>query len=246
MQISDEGLRLIKSFEGYLTRQPDGSCVAYLCPAKVPTIGWGCTEGIKLGMRWTEAEATEGLRREIAKHEDAVLRLVTVEINQNQFDALTSFSYNCGIGALSKSTLLKRLNKGDVAGAAAAFSAWNKAGGKVLPGLVARRSREAALFLKPVSAPGEPWMPQRVEASRPPISARVATVGSSIGTAGVATVAAGGIPAPPSVVDTSSAAVAAWKGIASKAAADPLLLAGLAIVAAVFVVPWLLDKWRDA
>ncbi len=163
MNISDDGVKLIKSFEGYLTRQPDGSCVAYLCPARVPTIGWGCTEGVRLGMRWTEAEAIEGLKRELAKHEAAVNRLVTVEINQNQFDALTSFSYNCGVGALQKSTLLKRLNKGDYDGAAQAFASWNKGGGRVLKGLVARRAREAALFLKPVEQPSEPYMPQKVD-----------------------------------------------------------------------------------
>lgn len=245
MQISDEGLALVKSFEGYLTKQPDGSCVAYLCPAKVPTIGWGCTEGVTLGMRWTEAEATAGLRREIAKHEAAVNRLVTVDINQNERDALISFSYNCGIGALQKSTLLKRLNSGDRAGAAAAFALYNKAGGKVLNGLVARRSREAALFLKPVVAPDEPWMPQRVEASKPPLSSKVTATASSIGTAGVATVAAGGIPAPPSVVDSAITNVAAWKGVAGKAA-DPLVFMGLLAIAAIFVVPWLLAKWRDA
>ena len=96
MQISDDGLRLIKSFEGYLDKQSDGSCVAYLCPAGVPTLGWGCTEGVKLGMRWTEADAEAALRREIAKFEAGVARLVTVEINQNEFDALVSFHYNTG------------------------------------------------------------------------------------------------------------------------------------------------------
>lgn len=246
MQISDAGVALVKSFEGYLTLQKDGSCVAYLCPAKVPTIGWGCTEGVSLGMRWSAAEAESGLRRELAKFEAGVSRLVTVEINQNEFDALVSFSYNVGLGALQKSSLLKKLNAGDRAGAAAAFGLWNKGGGKVLNGLVARRAREAALFLKPVSAPDAPWMPQKVQASNPPLSAKVTAAASSMGTAGVATVAAGGIPAPPGVVDSAITSVGAWQGVASKAVADPLVMVGLAVVAAIFVVPWVLDKWRDA
>lgn len=245
MHISDEGLRLIKSFEGYYTKQPDGSCVAYLCPAKVATIGWGCTEGVKLGMRWTEAEATEGLRREISKHEAAVNRLVTVDINQHERDALISFSYNCGVGALQSSTVLKRLNKGDRAGAAAAFAAWNKGGGKVLPGLVARRAREAALFMKPTSAPDAPYMPQRVEASKEPISSKVVATGTAVVSSGAAVVTTtGGIPAPPpGIVDTVSS-VSAWKGIVGHP--DPLVLIGVALVAAIFGIPWIIDKWRAA
>lgn len=160
MKISAAGLDLIKSFEGYLTRLPDGSCQAYRCPAGVWTIGWGCTEGVKPGMVWTKDQAEFALRREIAKFESAVSRLVTVPLNQHQFDALVSYAYNCGEGALAKSTILKRLNAGDIPGAASAFSMWTKGGGKVLPGLVKRRQREADLFLS--DAPEEP-MPQKVD-----------------------------------------------------------------------------------
>lgn len=246
MSISDDGVALVKSFEGYLTKQADGSCVAYLCPAKVPTIGWGCTEGVELGMRWTEAEAEAALRRELAKFEAGVARLVTVDLNQNEFDALVSFSYNVGLGALQKSSVLRKLNAGDRDGAAAAFALWNKGGGRVLRGLVARRSREAALFMKPVAAPDAPWMPQKVEASSPPLSSKVTATASSIGTAGVATVAVGGIPAPPSVVDSAVTNVSAWKSVASKSLADPIMMGGLLLLVAIFVVPWLVQKWRDA
>lgn len=243
MQISDDGLRLIKSFEGYLDRQPDGSCVAYLCPAGVPTIGWGCTEGVKLGMRWTENEATEALRREIAKHEAGVTRLVTVDLNQNEFDALVSFSYNCGISALSKSSLLRKLNAGDRAGAAAAFALWNKGGGKVLPGLVSRRSREAALFLKPASQPSEPYMPQRVSASREPLSRKIVATATTLGATGATYVSTAGIPAPPDILTKSAGHVGAWKGLAM--GADPLTLVGLAVV--IGAVAWFaIDKWRSA
>jgi lysozyme len=235
MKISDDGLRLIKSFEGYHTRQPDGSCVAYLCPANVPTIGWGCTEGVTLGMRWTEADATAGLRREMAKHEAAVMRLVTVEINQNQFDALTSFSYNCGISALQKSTLLKRLNKGDYSGAAEAFGVWNKGGGKVLPGLVARRAREAALFMKPVVAPAEPAMPQKVEKAVEPPSRT--TVGVGVGTGALALPQ---IPDPPDVSSFSGwqTAMETVSGFGKFLVLNPVMAVGaLAVLIAVFVIP---------
>ncbi len=170
MHVSQAGLDLIKSFEGYLDRMPDGSCRAYLCPADVWTIGWGCTEGVSEGLVWTRQQAEEGLRRELIKHENAVKKLVTVDLNQNEFDALVSFTYNVGAGALSQSTLLRCLNAGDRAGAARAFNLWNRGGGKVLPGLVKRRAREALLFETPVDPPQKPEMPQKVEASPGPVS----------------------------------------------------------------------------
>lgn len=181
MHVSQAGLDLIKSFEGYLDRMPDGSCRAYLCPADVWTIGWGCTEGVTEGLVWTRQQAEEGLRRELIKHENAIKKLVTVDLNQNEFDALVSFTYNVGAGGaknpktgeitpgLSTSTLLRCLNAGDRAGAARAFALWNKGGGKVLPGLVKRRAREALLFETPVEAPQKPEMPQKVEASPSPV-----------------------------------------------------------------------------
>ena len=164
MQLSDKGLTLIKSFEGYHRKLPGGGCIAYRCPAGVWTLGYGCTEGIQAGMVWTQQQAEDALRREIDKFEAAVTRLVTVPINQNQYDALVSFAYNCGEGALARSTILRRLNSGDYAGAARGFSAWNKGGGRVLPGLVSRRAREAALFMEAAAQPETPEMPQRVDA----------------------------------------------------------------------------------
>lgn len=168
MHLSDEGLRLIKSFEGYHKRLQNGDCAAYLCPANVPTIGYGCTEGVKLGMVWSAEKAEQEFKRELAKFEDGVNRLVTAEINQNQFDALVSFAYNVGVGGFQKSSVLKKVNKGDFAKVPAALALWNKGGGKVLPGLVSRRQREGAMFLKPTVAPEESYMPQAVTASWPP------------------------------------------------------------------------------
>jgi lysozyme len=237
MKISDEGLRLIKNFEGYHTRLKDGSCAAYLCPARVPTIGWGCTEGVKLGMVWTEAEATAALLREIAKFENAVNTSVTVEINQNEFDAMVSLAYNIGVAGFKRSSVLRRLNKGNRAGAAQAFHLWNKGGGRILAGLVSRRAREAALFLKPVEKPEEPFMPQAVEPSRePPKPATVA----------VGTCAAGGlampflpsIPAPPIEAVSS---VAGWQNAAETLASfarSPSMLIAVCGILIAFALPW--------
>lgn len=166
MKMSKACVNLVKEHEGYHKRLPDGSCTTYYCPAGVLTIGFGCTVGIKEGDIWSPQQAVEALRRELEKHEKAVNGLIKVDITQNQFDALVSFSYNCGSGALAKSSLLKRLNKGDFAGAAAEFHKWNKGGGRVLPGLVRRRAQEAELFLTP-DASNEPVMPQAVDAPAP-------------------------------------------------------------------------------
>lgn len=167
MNISPTGLALIKDFEGYHRKLQNGDCTTYRCPANVLTIGYGCTVGIREGMVWTQQQAEDALRVEIARFEAAVTRLVTVPMNQNQFDALVSFAYNCGESALEHSTLLRRFNGGDANGAAQAFGMWTKGGGRVLPGLVTRRAREAALFRTQAEAADEPDMPQAVEENKP-------------------------------------------------------------------------------
>lgn len=180
MKLSAAGLDLIKEFEGYhdtpddLRKKgkpvpdgvPEGGCVAYRCPANVLTIGWGCTEGVTEGMVVTAEQATAMLATEMAKHERAVERLVTVPLTQGQFDALVSFSYNVGAGALEGSTLLKLLNTGDYAGARGQFARWTKAAGVELASLVRRRAREAEVFGGAVPAPR---MPQKVEAPATPV-----------------------------------------------------------------------------
>ncbi len=240
MELSDEGLRLIRNFEGYHKRLKDGSCAAYLCPAGVPTIGFGSTSGVHLGMVWTAEEAEAALRREIATFESAVTQSVTAEMNQNEFDAMVSLSYNIGAAAFKRSTVLKRFNKGNKSGAAKAFEMWNKGGGRVLPGLVSRRKREAALFLKPVEKPEEPFMPQSVtetkEVSKPAVAA-AATVATSV----AATVAQPIPPAVPEVVTRSVENAEAWKSIGETvwsfkawAVAQPILAGALSITVAGF------------
>jgi GH24 family phage-related lysozyme (muramidase) len=98
-------------------------------------------------MTITQEEAENMLRDEMAEYEGYVNNLVTVELNQNQFDAMVSWVYNLGGGNLGASTLLKVLNAGDFAGVPAQMLRWNKAGGKVLEGLTRRRQAEADLFV---------------------------------------------------------------------------------------------------
>lgn len=140
LKISSRGLDLIKKWEGL-------KLVGYLDPVGVPTIGYGHTRTAVVGATITEKEADRLLRQDVVVAEDDVRRLVRVPLNQSEFDALVSFTYNLGGGNLSKSTLLRKLNASDYAGAAAQFPLWNKAGGRVLQGLVKRRAEEQKLFL---------------------------------------------------------------------------------------------------
>ncbi|EII8817445.1 lysozyme, partial [Salmonella enterica] len=116
------------------------------------TIGYGWTHSVdgkpvKPGMMIDEATAERLLKTGLVGYENDVSKLVKVKLTQGQFDALVSFAYNLGARTLSSSTLLRKLNAGDYAGAADEFLRWNKAGGKVLNGLTRRREAERALFL---------------------------------------------------------------------------------------------------
>lgn len=140
MQISDAGLELIKRFEGVrLSAYDDG--------VGVWTIGVGHTKGVKPGDVSTAEKVDQWLREDAQEAEQAVNRLVRAPLSQAQFDALVSFVFNLGAGALERSTLLKRLNGRDYDAAANEFLRWNIAGGRVLAGLTKRRIAERMLFL---------------------------------------------------------------------------------------------------
>lgn len=143
MKTSPKGIALIKSAEGLrLKAYPDPGT------GGLPwTIGYGSTSGVTRNMVITEAQAEQMLSEDLVRFERIVDRLVRVPVNQGQFDALVSFTYNVGEGNFTKSTLLRKLNTDDAAGAAEQFSRWVNAGGKVLPGLVKRRAAERAMFL---------------------------------------------------------------------------------------------------
>ena len=134
-------LDLIKLFEGLRLE-------AYLCPADVWTIGYGHTKGVNQGDKITQAGADAFLAQDVLWVAAAVDKKVTAPINANQRAALYSFIYNVGAGAFGKSTMLRKLNNWDYDGAANEFKRWNKGGGKVLNGLIRRRTLEAALFRK--------------------------------------------------------------------------------------------------
>ena len=140
MHISDEGLDLIKRFEGLELK-------AYQCATGVWTIGYGYIKGVQEGDVWDADKADYMLFRELEEeYQNYVNDYVHVPINQCQFDALCSFVYNLGGNALKSSTLLKVLNSGDYNGVPEQIMRWNKAGGKVLAGLTRRRTAEAELF----------------------------------------------------------------------------------------------------
>ena len=139
MKISDNGLSLIKKFEGLELK-------AYKCPADVWTIGYGHTKGVQEGDEWSESHANHMLEVELEEYSEYVNKYVEVELNENQFDALVSWVYNLGPANLKASTMLKVLNAGEYENVPAQIKRWNKAGGKVLEGLVRRREAEALLF----------------------------------------------------------------------------------------------------
>ena len=146
LAISQKGLELISQFEG-LSLKP------YLDAVNIPTIGYGSTfyeDGTKVTMgdsEITKERALLLLRNVVQKFEKSVTTSVKVPINQNQFDALMSLVYNIGTGNFNNSTLLKLLNANKYEEAANEFLKWNKAGGKVLAGLMNRRQKEMELFL---------------------------------------------------------------------------------------------------
>jgi len=168
MKLSKAGADLMHRFEGCRNKP-------YLCPAHIWTIGYGHVlyqEQIKLPMVRVEGKEIPMIRKEmplkpedsrvwskeeieklfaddVASFERGVLRLVPgVAGRQGAFDALVSISFNFGLGNLQRSTIRMKANRGDWEGAAEAFMAWTKGGGKVLPGLVKRREAERALFLQ--------------------------------------------------------------------------------------------------
>ncbi len=141
MNISNKGINLIKQFEGLELK-------AYKDSVGVLTIGYGSTgPHVTVGMTITESQAETLLKKDLSRFEKGVDDLVTVPLNQNQFDALVSFSFNLGLGNLKSSTLLRKLNSLDYIGAANEIPRWDKAGGKILKGLTRRRLAEKELFL---------------------------------------------------------------------------------------------------
>jgi len=194
--IPPQAVEMVKHFEGcYLN--------AYRCPAGVSTIGYGHTAGVKMGDSISLVDAEITLARDLTEAAAQVDKLVTVPLNDEQRGALASFVFNLGAGSLKGSTLLKKLNAGDIEGASGEFGKWVYATVKgkkqVLPGLVKRREAERFMLLgldwRDADAV-RPAMPQRVttsEAAKPltqsvTVKAAVGGVATAVGVApGIAT-----------------------------------------------------------
>lgn len=145
---SNNLIELIKKFEGF-------SKIPYLCPANVATIGYGSTRyanGLKVSLKDTpinELQAVDLLKDTLKQYEQAVDAYCVDSLNQNQFDSLVDFAYNCGASNLKSSTLLKKVNiNPNNPTIAAEFAKWNRGGNKVLAGLTRRRTAESELYFK--------------------------------------------------------------------------------------------------
>lgn len=191
--VSQQGVELIKRFEGLHKVQPDGMVTSYRCPAGKWTIGYGSVKGVRSGMKITKQEAEELLIKDIKDHEAYVKQYVQVPLTQGQYDALVSFVFNLGGGNFRSSTLLKKLNKGLYDEVPEQFMRWNKArvDGKLtaLKGLTRRRAAEAAIFSADAKLPsdeGGAIAPQKVTAAAQKPLAKSKTMAGA-GIAGAAT-----------------------------------------------------------
>ena len=214
MQVTEEGLALIRRFEGLRER-------AYRCPAGVWTIGYGHTSeagppAVRPGMAVSEAEGEKILRDDVQRFADAVGPLLVREVSGAQFSALVSFAYNVGVPAFRSSSVLKAVNAGRFGDVPRCMGLWVKGGGRVLPGLERRRAAEAELFLSETPAQagrGVAGTPKSVE------------IDHNLGKAGAVV---GGVAAATSIAHV----LPGW-----------LLLAG-AVAALLGVALWASLKWR--
>lgn len=150
---NEAGLAIIKDREELFLN-------AYLCPAKVWTIGWGHTRGVKPGMVCTREQAEAWLQEDIAVAEEAVDRLVDYHLSNNQFSALCSFVFNIGETQFAKSAVLRDINNGDFDDVPAHMALWKFGGGQVLKGLIKRRRMEGELWEMPDPEPDDDVNPE--------------------------------------------------------------------------------------
>ena len=188
MKMSKEGVdALLKKFEGC-------KLSSYRCPANVWTIGYGHTSAaglpeVKDGMKITQKQADDILFDDLVKYETAVYGMVKQPLTQHQFDVLVDFAYNAGVGALQKSSLLKKVNAAQFDDVPAELMKWTKGGGKVLAGLVRRRQAESAWWIS-----GEPHEEQEQRVDPDPVPVRT-MMESKQGNAAIITAGLGGLGA---------------------------------------------------
>lgn len=190
MKMSTESRRnLLQKFEGCKLK-------AYKCPAGIWTIGYGHTSAagnpqVTDGSVISQTEAENILAKDLYSFERGVLACVKVPLSQHQFDVLVDFAYNAGLGALQKSTLLKKVNASDFDAVPAELMKWTKGGGKELPGLVRRRQAEIALWSKVDTHPVE----EPDHRAEPDAQPTKTMMDSKQGNAALATTAIGGLSA---------------------------------------------------
>jgi GH24 family phage-related lysozyme (muramidase) len=215
MQLPDKNLPWPISYESVceIARSEGCRLKAYRCSAGVPTIGWGETRNVKMGDSITQQQADSLFLASLREFTDGVKASLTRDASANELGAMVSLAYNIGLGGFRKSTVLRQHNAGNFQAAARAFSLWNKAGGKILPGLTARRAREASLYLTPDDGQEALPMAQDVESES-------TLTHSPIAQSGVISIVGGAGAAIASVVDPV-------RDMADKLAIDPLLVLGV-------------------
>lgn len=255
LHLSKAGIKLVQHYESCLKRMPDGRYKPYYCPAGVLTIGWGHTNhhGRKFdtSARWTRAECDDEFESDMELFERAVKKLVKVPLKQHQFDALVSFAYNCGEGALQRSTLLKKVNRGDFEGAAREFHKYNRGDGRVMSGLVRRRASESLMFqgladknfdgradgrLAGFDDEPEP-MPQRVDEPKPAKGMGSSKIGNTALTVGAAGAAAAAEQATDQLdkLEQAGNVASAFSWVADLATDPWFLVAVVVVVGAAFI-----------
>jgi lysozyme len=147
MELNDAGLNLIKSFEALrLTAYPDPGT-----GAEPWTIGYGHTDSVSQGDTCTIDQANQYLQDDLNQFIQGVTSLLTLELNDNQFSALVSFAFNCGLSNLKHSTLLREINANNFDNVMTNFQMWDKAAGSIMAGLLKRRTAEANLFMTEIA-----------------------------------------------------------------------------------------------
>lgn len=213
---------------------------AYRCPAGVPTCGWGETEGVRLGMVWTQAEADRRFCESLTEYADKVRAMLTEHATPQQLGALVSLAYNIGLGAFRKSTVLRQHNAGRFDAAARAFGLWNKARVKgvltELAGLTSRRAAEAAMYLQPDADEPEVRMPQAVASESSIAASPIARAGATTAGAGLVT----GLGAIQEHAGQLGAVTGQLQTIAGHVGIHPQVLLALVLVAAGCAAMW----WR--
>lgn len=235
--ICSEGVDLVKSEEGL-------RLIAYRCPAGVWTYGYGHTQGVREGMTLTQAEAEQLLMQDLETVNLKITGLLSTPANKYQLAAMVSLAFNIGVTAFATSTVLKAHNRGDFMSAGRAFNLWTKArvDGKLvdLPGLIRRRAKESALYMRPfevhsflgqpVAMTPPPEMPQMVEQQRPSPFMSPSVLGPSIAAG------ATGIGAAADTLNQVSSAAWSVQPIFELARYAPLALALVAAAAVAWAV----------